>query len=138
MPQEYVKGNSFFDYPEDRVVGYKEYITRYLNHWRFALIKRTYEFGESMRQLKADPSAMIPKGADRNAQRSISEICENKATSVREGRAYVELLEEMLAKAEEGDAAVVASYWNAESMEVPKIKINLSDLDEKKDEGKKE
>lgn len=104
---------SQLDYPADKVLDYKDLITRKLNYWRAQLVERTAAYHESVARRKIDPKATINTNT---GPLTITKIIEIRIPPVIEARACVEVYEAMLEEAVKG---TVQERWSDEQVVVP-------------------
>lgn len=95
------------------VLTYKEILTDKLNEWRVALTDRMLKYHEAMQRMKEDPAEVIETS---NGPMTLPAIIETRVQPLKEARAHVIVLEEMLKEEEAGN---LANRWSDEEVKMP-------------------
>ena len=88
------------EYPLDKEISYKEFLTQKLNHWRHLLIERTTSYHEAALRYKWNPKEVLQTQS--GSEMSIAKIVNVRIPAVVEARANVEILEQLLKEEVEG------------------------------------
>lgn len=106
------------NYPSDKVLDYKDFITERLNYWKDLLVQRTEAYYEAMNRREKNPTATIMTTSGQAM--SITKICSLRVAPLLEAISTVETLEKMLKQAHSDD---LMQLWNRDTIIDPEASI---------------